>query len=78
MADTAGMLRLMRHAANLLDDCDPMAAAEQIEAITSGRGHYVEAAARAARDVAAIATATTVLRMVAACMADEPQDEVPP
>lgn len=51
MADTAEMRRLMTHAADLLDECEPTRIAE----------------------VAAITTASTVLRMVAACMADEPQ-----
>lgn len=55
MADTAEMLRLMRHAADLLDACDPTTNVERVAAIT---------------------TAKTVLRMVAACMADEPAEEL--
>ncbi len=70
MADTAEMRRLMTHAADLLDACDPMATIEDVP-VHAGRD---EATHRAAAEVAAIATASTVLRMVAAAMVDDVAD----
>ena len=75
MADTTEMRRLMTHAAGLLDDCEPMANATVIHNLGDR-----EAMQRVLAEVAAMATASTVLRMVAAAMADDPTadtEEIP-
>ena len=63
------MRRLILHAADLLDACDPMASANIVEDITSTRAKALEARDHATQEAVAIATAITVLRWVAACMA---------
>lgn len=79
MANTAEMLRLMRHAANLLDACDPLRNAAEVDLIaatTGASGKARDANRRAVAEVAAITTASTVLRMVAAAMDDEMEAEM--
>lgn len=71
MADTTEMRRLMTHAADLLDACEPMANADEIRSLSSSFIRKGEAIDRAVAEVAAMVTASTVLRMVAAAMADE-------
>lgn len=76
MANTTEMLRLMRHAADLLGACDPTVnAAEAIRLATSG-GNRTAINARANAESIAIGTASAVLRMVAAAMDDEPETTV--
>jgi hypothetical protein len=72
MANTTEMLRLMRHAADLLDACEPMDNAEVLGEQSSMRHVYTEAVGRAVAESAAIITASMILRMVAAAMDDEP------
>lgn len=71
MADTAEMRRLMVHAADLLDACDPTENAEA--AIQNSHSSEVRAVIvrQATEQAAAMGTASTVLRMVAAAMADD-------
>lgn len=72
MANTTNMIRLMTHAADLLDNCDPMTNAKAV-IIQSGRDEIrIGAMQRALAETAAIGTASAVLRMVAAAMDDEP------
>lgn len=73
MADATEMIRLMRHAADLLDTCKPMANAYEVDRLTASSDTRKDAYLRAAQQVAANGTASTVLRMVAAAMADEPE-----
>jgi hypothetical protein len=66
------MLRLMRHAASLLEAVDPHLNATRIASL-SVRDDVTKAAfERAAREAVAAGTASAMLRMVAACMEDEP------
>ena len=74
MANTSAMLRLMRHAADLLDGCEPARNAEAVAANTHVDETRRAAAKRALAETAAISTASAILRMVAACMEDEPAD----
>jgi hypothetical protein len=66
------MLRLMRHAADLLDACDPSHNAEVIANVSSVSSTKAEASQRATAEAVAIGTASAVLRMIAAAMDDEP------
>lgn len=72
MANTVEMLRLIRHAADLLDSCDPTLNAESVAANTHIADVRRDAARRAMAETVAMGTASTVLRMVAACIEDEP------
>ncbi len=78
MADTAEMARLMRHAADLLDACDPGVNAQTIADESSIADVRSEATGRAVREAVAIGTASMVLRMVAAAMGDDGGAEVEP
>ncbi len=78
MADTAEMIRLMRHAAELLDACDPGANAQAIADMSPIADQRSEATHRAVREAAAIGTASMVLRLVAAAMGDDTHTEVEP
>lgn len=68
MTTDSEMRNLVLHAADLLDACQPMANADIVEDITSTRSHVLDAYRNAIQEIAAITTARTVLRMVAACM----------
>lgn len=72
MANTTEMISLMRHAADLLAACEPMTNVNEIDRMAAMRAPVSRAYERAAAELAAIATASTVLRMVAAAMDDEP------
>lgn len=72
MADTTEMIRLIRHAADRLAQEDPTVNAREVRRV-SLNGDTIEAAyRRALSETAAITEAIVVLRLVAACMADEP------
>ncbi len=75
MANTTEMLRLMRHAADLLDACDPGANAAVISERVSDSTARREANRLAVQEAVAIGTASMVLRLVAAAMDDEPSEE---
>lgn len=75
MANTAEMLRLMRHAADLLDACDPSENAEALARVSSVSSLKAEATRRATAEAVAIGMASAVLRMVAAAMDDEPAEQ---
>lgn len=72
MANTRNMIRLMEHAANLLDACQPWDDINIINRFETSTNTRDLARERAVAEIAAIATASTVLRMVAAAMDDEP------
>lgn len=78
MANTVNMIRLMTHAADLLDACDPWADVHVIDQFAATPFTREGARDRAAAEIAAICTAATVLRMVAAAMDDEPTEETQP
>lgn len=69
MANTTEMLRLMRHAADLLDAQDPMDVLPENFRQYSDAGDCLRTASAVA---VAAGTASAVLRMVAAAMDDEP------
>ena len=73
MADTTEMIRLMRHAADRLAEEEPTVVFAFAEAASrTASPTNQQAAVRDARSYgAASAYAQTVLRMVAACMAEE-------
>lgn len=73
MANTTNMIRLMTHAADLLDACDPMTNTSKVVAQISHPDARIAAVKRATAEVAAIAHASAILRMVAAAMDDEPE-----
>lgn len=76
MADSAEMIRLMRHTADLLDACDPKINAELLAAYVSPLdARYVTR--RALAESAAAGMASTVLRMVAACLVDNDNAPTP-
>lgn len=71
MANTTEMLRLMRHAANLLDGCEPSDIAEiALQAAGADDRRFV--IDTTTRQAAAIAMGSAVLRMIAAAIDDEP------
>lgn len=72
MANTTEMIRIMRHAAALLDNCDPKANAIVIGSISTISDVKSAAMHRAAAEMVALGTASAVLRMVAAALDDEP------
>lgn len=77
MANSIEMLRLMRHAANLLDGCDPADVADIALRAGAGVDDRRFVLDTAVRQAAAIATASAILRMVAAAMDDEPPAGAP-
>ncbi len=66
MANTTEMVRLMRHAADLLDACDPGANAAVISERVPDSTARCEAVERATAEAVAMGLAAMVLRMVAA------------
>lgn len=77
MANTAEMLRLMRHAADLLDEQDPVLNANAVAYYSSARDEVQKATRRAHAQAVANGVAAATLRMVAAAMDDEPKTETP-
>jgi hypothetical protein len=77
MANTADMLRLMRHAADLLDAADPTPTFKAELMKISYSDERATVAARLATVTAAMANAKAMLRMVAAAMDDEPTPPPP-
>ncbi len=71
MASSEEMRRLVLHAAELLAMCEPMENYRVIREYASSSTTRVRSQTRAVNEVAAIATAVTTLRLVAACMAVE-------
>ncbi len=71
MADTAEMRRLMVHAADLLDACDLAENAEEAVQVAHSSEVRAVIVRQAAQTAVAMGTASTVLRMVAAAMADD-------
>jgi hypothetical protein len=78
MANTTEMLRLMRHAADLLDVCDPTTNADEVARLSSLTGVTQAALARAVAETVAMSVASTVLRMIAAAIGDEPTPPTQP
>jgi len=74
MADTEELRRLVVHAADLLDNVDPAVSAKLMGNMTTDGGKRNDVWARTAQEIAAIAHAKAVLRMVAACMAVEGEE----
>jgi hypothetical protein len=72
MANTTEMLRLMRHAADLLDACDPGINGALVAYHVGGTGGR-EGVERSTAEAVACGMASMVLRMVAAAMDDEPE-----
>jgi hypothetical protein len=71
MANTTEMRRLMCHAADLLDACDPGINGGLVQ-YHGGGAMGREAVERAIAEAVAMGMASMVLRMVAAAMDDEP------
>jgi hypothetical protein len=68
------MVRLMRHSAALLDAQKPWVNASEVIAYhSSSFERRYKASDRAAAEAAAMSFASAVLRLVAACMEDEPK-----
>jgi len=72
VADTTEMLRLMRHAADLLDAQNPLDVLPENFRQYSDAGDCLRRATAAA---VAAGVASTVLRMVAAAMTDQPKED---
>lgn len=75
MADTAEMRRLMLHAADLLDAQDPSENADAVAQYCAITSRVREAAERATAQAVANGFAIGILRMVAAAVADGPEEK---